>query len=189
MVPKHSLPLTFTRHKSSKFEGSGSQTKNHINNEMSKLNIKFITIQNNLLFFICVLSYSLFVCISALFVATPLPTDCCGGQACLWVAERARTPFRTPRACTHRPGSDPIWIPVRISFRFPTGIRWILIRMRTESPSSDSFKPEQGQAPRRWVICPVSRGLLWVAVLVFGLLCRHTASNSITTEMHTSGAQ
>jgi len=23
----------------------------------------------------------------------------------------------------------------------------------------------------------------------FGLLCRHTASNSITTEMHTSGAQ
>jgi len=25
--------------------------------------------------------------------------------------------------------------------------------------------------------------------LVVGLLCRHTASNSITTEMHTSGAQ
>jgi len=25
--------------------------------------------------------------------------------------------------------------------------------------------------------------------LVFGLLCRHTASNSITTEMHKSGAQ
>jgi len=25
--------------------------------------------------------------------------------------------------------------------------------------------------------------------LVFGLLCRHTASNSITTETHTSGAQ
>ena len=35
-------------------------------------------------------------------------------SVCLWVAERARTPFRTPWACTRRPGSDPICIPVRI---------------------------------------------------------------------------
>ena len=36
----------------------------------------------------------------------------------------------------------------------------------------------------------VSRKDYYVTVfLVFGLLCRHTASNSITTEMHTSGAQ
>ena len=31
--------------------------------------------------------------------------------------------------------------------------------------------------------------LLRIFFLVFGLLCRHTASNSITSETHTSGAQ
>jgi len=29
----------------------------------------------------------------------------------------------------------------------------------------------------------------WLKFLVFGLLCRHTASNSITSKTHTSGAQ
>ena len=37
----------------------------HTNNEMSKSNIKFITIQNNLFFFMRVLSYSSYVCIYA----------------------------------------------------------------------------------------------------------------------------
>jgi len=37
----------------------------NINNEMSKSNIRLITIQINLLFFICVCFYSSFVCISA----------------------------------------------------------------------------------------------------------------------------
>jgi len=36
-----------------------------INNEMQKSNNKFITIQINLLLFVCVLFYSSFVCISA----------------------------------------------------------------------------------------------------------------------------
>jgi len=37
----------------------------NINNEMSKSNIKSITIQNNLLFFMCILFYSSIVCIYA----------------------------------------------------------------------------------------------------------------------------
>ena len=36
-------------------------------------------------------------------------------------------------------------------------------------------------------VVQTAREVLWF--LGFGLLCRHTASNSITTEMHTSGVQ
>jgi len=53
--------------------------------------------------------------------------------ACGWLSERGRH--------SERPGparascSDPIWI----LFWFPTGTHWVLIRIRTESPSSASI--------------------------------------------------
>ena len=54
-----------------------------------------------------------------------VPTDCAGERARQWVAERAWTPFRTARACTCQPGSDPMWIPVRNEQESS----WILFRI------------------------------------------------------------
>jgi len=63
-------------------------------------------------------------------------------------------------------------------------------------PALRGFHTSRNECPSRGTRSPnlVLRGfhnlrLISFWSLVFGLLCRHTPSNSITTEMHTNGAQ
>ena len=92
---------------------------------------------------------------AVLFVA-----DCAGERARLWVAERARTPFRTARACTRQPGSDLIWIPVRNEQESS----WILFGIEQNRPRGLlKFKPERSSADGWYAPCPV-HGLLCVYV-------------------------
>ena len=92
-----------------------------------------------------------------------MATDCAGEQARLWVAERARTPFRTPRACTRQPGSDLIWIPVwvRIPNRNPLDFDQNPNRITLNS----KYSKDRLLATGWYVPCPVGCcALLWMYV-------------------------